>query len=121
MIGNEPLKQMRLKGIKPQAVWVLDYDCQISRDWHSPRTLSGQPMQKHLPSISIEPLDRIGALDLRFLVGLEVHASSGDESRAKALFEACKKSGAAIVVGCHTQDEKHYTEQTGWVEVYRRE
>lgn len=121
MIGHEPLKNLRMRGIKPKAVWVVDYPSQISRDWHAPVTLSGLPMDRHYPSISIEPKDRIESLDLRFLVGLEVHTSSGNENRAKALFEACKRAGAGIVVGCHTQDDKHYTDQSGWFEVYRKE
>jgi len=121
MIGHEPLKNLRMRGIKPRAVWVIDYPSQISRDWNAPVTVSGLPMDRHYPSVSIEATDRIHDLDLRFLVGLEVHASSGNETRAKALFEACKRSGAALVIGCHTQDDKHYTDQTGWLEVYTKE
>jgi len=121
MIGHEPLKSLRMRGIKPAAVWIADYPSQISMDWHAPFTLSGLPMEKHNPSISIEATDRLNDLDLRFLVGLEVYTSSSNECRAKALFDACKRSGAVLVVGCHTQDGKHYADQTGWIEIYKKE
>lgn len=119
MTGHEQLKKMRLMGMKPQAVWVVDYQTQISRDWHAPRTLTGKPMEQHQPSVSIEPTDKINSLDMRFLVGLVVHVSSSEEKRAKALFKQCKAAGASIVIGCHTQDHKHYTDQSGWIEIFR--
>jgi hypothetical protein len=76
-------------------------------------------MKPHYPSVSIEPKDAIKSLDLRFLVGVEVYTSSSDEKRAKALFEACKRAGASLVVGCHTQDESRT--QTGWAEIWRKD
>lgn len=121
MIGHLPLIKLRMRGITPSAVWVHDYLTPVSKDWSAPVTLSGKPMKPHYPSVSIEPKDAIRSLDLRFLVGVEVYTSSSDEKRAKALFEACKRSGATLVVGCHTQDDKHYTEQAGWAEIWRKD
>jgi len=121
MIGHLPLIKLRMRGVTPAAVWVHDYMTPISKDWHQPVTLSGKKMPKHYPTISIEPKDVIRSLDLRFLLGVEVYTSSSDEKRAKALFDACKRAGASLVVGCHTQDEKHYTEQSGWAEIWRKD
>jgi hypothetical protein len=121
MIGHLPIIKMRLRGIVPSVVWLNDYMNQTSRDWHETRTKTGKPIRALFPSVSIEPSDAIRSLDLRFLFGVEVRASSPDEKRAKALFEACKSVGASVVIGCHTQDEKHYTEQTGWLEIWRKD
>lgn len=118
MIGHAPLVAMRTKGIKPAAVYLSDDLTQIARDWHAPLTLSGQPMPKHSPHIAIEPADRIRSLDLRFLVGLCVFVSSDDEKRAKAIFEACKQAGAALVVGAHIDAHQRHTNPNNWIEIF---
>lgn len=65
--------------------------------------------------------DVIQLLDLRFLVGLKVSISSLSETRARALAEKCKASGAAVVAACHVQQDKHGWLQTGWAEVWKKE
>lgn len=117
MIGHAPLIAMRTAGRKPASVYVTDEVTPLSRDWHAPVTLTGKPMQPHTPCIAVEPKDSIGSLDLRFLVGLVVFVSGSTESRAKAMFEACKGAGAAKVVGCHVHEDRRDTTPQ-WIEFF---
>jgi hypothetical protein len=117
MLGHTPLIAMRTKGIKPAAVFVSDEITQIVRDWHSPVTLSGLPMAMHTPHIAVEPKDAISRLDWRFLFGLTVFAYSDNEKTAQALFAACKKAGAAVVVACHTHAKRN-DETPQWMEMH---
>jgi hypothetical protein len=120
VIGHIPLIELRKSGVRPEVVYLSDEVSQIVRDWHAPRTLTGKRMVPHAPHIAILPEDRLQTLDLRFLVGLDVRISSDDETRAKAMFEACKRAGASRVVGCQTQPDRHYTDQSGWIEIYEK-
>lgn len=63
--------------------------------------------------------DVIQLLDLRFLVGLRVMVCSNSETRAKALAEKCKASGASMVGACHMKPGN--VVQDGWTEVWHRE
>jgi len=117
MIGHAPLIAMRTAGRKPASVYMSDEVTQLARDWHSPVTLSGVPMEQHAPCIAIEAKDSIGSLDLRFLVGLVVFVSGSTENRAKAIFEACKQAGAAKVIGCHAHQDRRDTSQK-WIEFF---
>ncbi len=118
MIGHTPLIALRTAKRKPAAVYVSDEVTQLTRDWHAPVTLSGKPMEQHAPCIAIEDKDSIGSLDLRFLVGLVVFVSGNTESRAKAMFEACKSAGAAMVVGCHVDAHQRHTNPNSWIEIF---
>ena len=121
MIGHEPLIAMRKTGIKPASVYVSDEVTQLTRDWHAHRTLSGLPMQQHAPCIAIEDKDTVQRLDLRFLVGLVVFVSGSTEARAKAIFEACKRAGAARVIGCHTATNRRNADPNSWIEIFEKE
>ena len=78
MKGHEQLIEMRLNRMKPD--WVFLEDLNIVSDWSS----------GDYPTINVYG-DDLKTLDLRFLVGLRVLASSDDENRAKELLEACKR------------------------------
>lgn len=106
---------MRMAGRKPDVVYIGEAVTQLVRDWHMPRTRSGIAMEPHTPRIAITTAERLEALDLRFLVGLEVRVSASTESRAKGLFEACKRAGAARVIGCALDDPM------GWVEIFNKD
>ena len=118
MIGHAPLIAMRTAGRKPASVYVTDEVTPLSRDWHAPVTLTGKPMQPHTPCIAVEPKDSIGSLDMRFLVGLAVFVSGSTENRAKAMFEACKQAGAALVVGAHIDAHQRHTNPNNWIEIF---
>lgn len=108
MRGHEHLIEMRRAKKSPRYVFVNDYPCQT--DWfetgdHATICTAG---------------DSVDLLDLRCLVGLIVSVSSPVEARAKALLEACKRAGAAVVAACHVQAERHQFDQSGWTAVWRR-
>lgn len=109
MRGQEQLIAMRRARKAPRFVFINDFDCQT--DWfetgdHATLCTSG---------------DDIALLDLRCLVGLRVSVSSPSEARAKALLDACKRSGAAVVAACHVQSDRHAVDQAGWAEIWRKE
>lgn len=111
MNGHEPIIKMRMDGKKPSIVFINDFPCECHKYWHK---------EGDHASISIHG-DDIDLLDMRFLVGLTVSATSIDERRAKQLFEKCKQSGASVV-GCgHYMPDKQQWEQSGWTEIWRRE
>lgn len=107
MRGHETLIQLRKAGRKPHWVFINDYPCKTN--WfetgeHATICVYG---------------DSLSSLDLRFLTGLAVSVSASTEKRAKALFNACKQANAKVVAACHVMEDKKYSQQTGWVEVYR--
>ncbi len=107
MRGHEKLIEMRKAGKRPAIVFLNDFPCRT--DWF-------ETGDKHVTvSVDGDNLDRV---DLRFLVGLTVSASSFDESRAKAMFAACKKAGAAVVGAGHAVGYPRIG--TGWCEVWRK-
>lgn len=108
MRGHERLIELRRAKKSPRFVFVNDYPC--STDWfetgdHTTICTAG---------------DSVELLDLRCLVGLTVSVSSPVESRAKALLNACKRAGAAVVAACHVQADRHQFDQSGWTAVWRR-
>jgi hypothetical protein len=107
MQGQQQIIELRQKRIKPEIVFLNDYPCQT--DWFE--------FSDHA-TVSISPTEAIETLDLRFLLGLTVSVSSLTETRAKALFNACKEAGAKTVAACHIQDGKHPLDQNGWNEVF---
>ncbi len=109
MRGHLKLIEMRKQRMKPGIVFVNDWPCQTN--WHE--------YPEDAVTISTAG-DAIQTLDLRFVVGLTVTISSGNEVRAKALFEKCKAAGAEVVAGCHVLDGVPPEKRTGWFQVYRK-
>lgn len=108
MRGHEKLIAMRKAGKRPAIVFLNDFDCPTN--WF-------ETGDKHVTvSIAGEPLNRV---DLRFLVGLTVSATSYDESRAKDLMQACQRAGAAVVGAGHCLGDGPQR-GTGWCEVWRK-
>lgn len=108
MRGHEKIIEMRRAGKTPRHVFVNDYPCQT--DWfetgdHATISVAG---------------DDAALLDLRCLVNLTVHIIGSTEARAKALLEACKRAGAAVVAACHVQADRHQFDQSGWSAIWRR-
>lgn len=107
MRGHEAIIRMRLRRQVPAIVFINDYPCLT--DWerhgdHATVCVDGDVLQ---------------ALDLRFLVGLRVSISSGNEDRARRLFEMAKSAGAAFVAAGHTKPDIQPWEQDGWTEIWR--
>lgn len=121
MIGHEPILKMRMSGVRPSIVFINDFADPVAKDWHNPGARYGQVWEPDYPTISIEPTDRIEALDLRFLVGMAASVSGSTESRAKALLNACKRAGAAKVVASHEVFVNPHRCEAGWMEVWQKE
>lgn len=91
MRGHETLIQLRAAGRTPKFVFVNDYPCKT--DWfhwgdHATVSVAGDPIE---------------SIDFRFVKGLKVSISASNKTRAKALFELAKASGAKTV-GCGSDD-----------------
>lgn len=74
MTGHEGLIRMRKAGKRPESVWI----------WLGTNPLSVAALWTDLsdfwafPEVDISPKDKIETLDLRFLVGLQVHIDGND-------------------------------------------
>lgn len=93
MIGHEPLIRMRIARKRPKSVWVwvgMDKGSWAAR-WHLYSDLWA------FPEVVIEPTDQILTLDLRFLVGLQVHLGGDDTNRLVEAHIACMKAGVSDV------------------------
>jgi hypothetical protein len=106
MKGHDSLIRMRMNGLKPEWVHLYDYPCDVK--WEE---------FNMTPSVCVDG-DPVTVLDLRFLINMKVAVHSPSEVRAKALFEACKKSKASFVIGCHIQADQPNWNQKGWVEIF---
>jgi hypothetical protein len=106
MKGHDEILQMRKAGRTPTIVFINDYPCQTN--WAEYGAYA---------TVCVFG-DSVNSLDLRFLVGIAVSVSASTESRAKALFNACKRHGAKTVAVCHVQNDKKPWEQSGWTEIW---
>lgn len=73
MNGHQALIDLRRQGYKPDAVMVIDGDCDGPNNWHQPRYTRTGPL---VAEVRIAANDTPEALDLRWAVGLEVHVSA---------------------------------------------
>ena len=94
MIGDMPLKRMRMAGKAPTAVWVWVgiNPSSIAAQWHE------IPEFWNHPEVDILPSDRIELLDLRFAVGLQVHIDGDSKDRILEAHRAFSYAGAKMVV-----------------------
>jgi hypothetical protein len=118
MRGHEPIIAMRKSGIAPKIVFVNDFPCKTSRDWHNPGEKYGEEWPADHATVSTAG-DALSSLDLRFLIGLTVSISSESESRAKALFAKAKWFGAKTVAATHIKNIN--CTESGWTEVFHKE
>lgn len=100
MRGHEDIIRMRLGGKSPKFVFINDYQCKT--DW----------FEHHDHATVCTAGDSVASIDLRFVRGLSVSISALTERRAKAIAEACKLAGAAVVAACSGSE---------WAEVWRAE
>ena len=78
MHGHLPLIAMRKRGIKPGIVFLNDYPCETSKDWHNPGEEFGESWGLDHATVCTVG-DVIQLLDLRFLVGMRVSITSTTE------------------------------------------
>lgn len=96
MTGHEQLRKMRRAKRVPRAVWITDGDDIRAHDWHEEINCVDQ--QRHAV-ISIAAGDIPEALDLRSVVGLEVHfCGERGEARAKRIHAALIDAEARRVI-----------------------
>lgn len=108
MLGQEKIISLRMSGRSPEWVFINDWPCET--DWF-----------EHGDFATVcTSGDTIALLDLRFLIGLKVSISADSEVRAKALYEAVKSSGAAVVGACHVQADLPASRQSGWTSVFKK-
>ncbi len=96
MKGHDGIIKMRIRGYKPEAIFILDYPCNTA--W--------EEFQDD-PTVCVHG-DNLNTLDLRYTVGLQVHISSYSEQRAKTLLELCKRHSAGRIIACAND----------WIEMY---
>lgn len=121
MRGHIPILKMRLQRKRPSIVFFGDFEEPTSKDWHDPGAKYGETWKPDHATVQVEPTDRIGSLDLRFLAGCRVSITGTTEQRAKAMFEACKRAGAVTVAAAHIIFTNDYLCKSGWTEIYQKE
>lgn len=104
MIGHMPLVALRIAQKRPKAVWIWvgTRHKEWASSWHLYSDLLAHPW------ITVEPQDRIPQLDLRFLVGLQVHIDG--EDTVDRIFDthlACMKAGVRDVFTYHNGELIH--------------
>lgn len=91
MHGHEHLIAMRRRGLRPAIVWLVDGQpprpSRLDREYPQP------------DAIQVCAADSPALLDLRCVVGLQVHVMAQDSTRFDALCTACTEAGAARVLG----------------------
>lgn len=104
MRGHLPIIAMRRRGIRPLAVWFsVDEPDPRSADWHQ---------ADDEVAVEVLPVDGIGSLDLRFIVGVTAIIQGSNRGRCEAMHHACRAAGAAKVV-------THVSQPTGRDDEFR--
>lgn len=95
MIGHEQIIALRLRGYKPEQVWVYVFNAEPQ---YFPSTHPALNLQNGFRAeIHIVPTDR-GILDFRFLVGLVVHLSGTDERRVMQILRQIERAKPLRVI-----------------------
>lgn len=105
MKNHEPLIAMRRRGRKPSAVFLV-VDCAGREE-----DLRWPEIDPGMAHVAIEPHDVPSRLDLRCVIGCNVHVLGFDEERLRAVFDAAVGAGAALVASVFD----------GQTQVHRRE
>lgn len=108
MKGHTGVIAMRMDGFKPATVFLCDFP--TPTDWAE---------WGEYPTVTVAG-DSIPMLDLRFLVDLKVHVAGFDDTRNRALFEACKDAGAAFVIAAGMREVDKWRLETTWVEAWQK-
>lgn len=93
MRGHQPLIEMRMARQKPRGVWIAHRPSAFCMNWNR----YGDMM--HYPEVEILPTENLESLDLRFVVGLVVHAGGCEDfKRSKELHQALLAAKALRVI-----------------------
>lgn len=104
MRGHENVIAMRLSGIRPESVFLLDMPINL------------RPVEWLEDLIHVEVCtagDAPEGLDLRFLVGLPVTVLGHDTKRARAISIACVRAGAHRVTVSAGEKNAIWTKEAG--------
>lgn len=105
MRGHEALIELRRRGLRPASVSVHMEPCGWD-DWSTWQTWTT------FPQVEVMPSDRIGRLDLRCFVGLQVVIAGFDGERLRSMFDACKAAGAKRVIALEQRVNERGTVDT---------
>lgn len=107
MTGHQPIIAMRLAKVRPESVFLSNVTY-MTDDWH----LYRNPWTKQFNAqVAILDTDKVNQLDLRFLVGLQVHVTGFESmARTQEVFEAVKKAGARPCVGMYDDGYDYFFE-----------
>lgn len=100
MRGHHDLIEMRRKGFIPAYGVEVETDAKSSgwpEQW--PQLHAWIGVHSPMAYVHIGPDERLGLLDLRWAVGLEVRVEGTDSSRVGEVVEAITQAGAARVIG----------------------
>jgi hypothetical protein len=99
MRGHDALIAFRMRGLCPAAAFVY-VGTDALRSWESwPHCVRSAPFA----AIEVGPADRLSRLDLRCLVGMQVHVHGEEEERVLAVAQRALDDGAASVFA-YSQD-----------------
>jgi len=98
MRGHEQLIAMRRCGVRPRLVFInIGIDvAEQWRDWHR--------WTPEYAEVEVGPAEAVNRLDLRFCIGLTVVVTTTDDSKAAAMFDACREAGAKTVIAAALTD-----------------
>lgn len=88
MIGAEYIRDLRLQGLKPSIIFVLDFENIDSDGERAPHL---QLEKGSHAEVHIERSDNISALDFRFLTSCVVSVSTDCRDRARLLYKHIKR------------------------------
>lgn len=106
MNGHQHLIAMRRAGHVPAGVWLTDGKDRDVLDWYRrPNPHDGLLY----PAVQVDQDDIPEALDLRYVVGLDVHiAGQRSDARTKRLFHAVRAEKPRIAIACLTTETLIY-------------
>ena len=112
MRGHEQVLEMRLiDRVTPTAIFV--HDCALVD--------MAYECENGMPSVGLSKSDVMQSLDLRFLMGCEVHAVFHDEQRAKEFFERAQQFKPNTLVSCVVYRDKLDAHGDLWMGIYSKE
>lgn len=109
MRGQEHVISVRMAGRKPQGIYL----------WDIPVTISGPQWVEDYAFMDVCTAgDPVGALDLRFVVGLPVTVFGDDMGRVRGIAVACRASGADRIVAQVGDKFAMWTKEDGkWLSI----
>lgn len=107
MRGHVQIREMRRCGYKPRTVFIWDMDYSPDGWFLAAEQTSeiGTDAEIH-----ISPSEAIESLDMRFLVGVDVHVASNDLNRLRGLYSLLKRCCVASLTMSDGKTMTYYEE-----------